>query len=202
VLDGLRLTLEALGQRVEALAQAAAAAPPALALRELRDGLVTLERGQQHLSTVLTLHGNALTDLDRRFKATSVTLDELTQLRDLIVTLNTSSLDLHARLSRQGEHLQTLEARMENQSGLLGVVRERLEATLASRRRPRLALEVIKGIGPVYAKKLAERETRAARTPEQVTAIMDLPRWRRSDAPGWVSQAQALAAQRSAEPQP
>jgi hypothetical protein len=48
-------------------------APGALDLRELRDGLVTLERGQQQLSTLLTLHGNRPDRPSTALKATSVT---------------------------------------------------------------------------------------------------------------------------------
>jgi predicted flap endonuclease-1-like 5' DNA nuclease len=110
---------------------------------------------------------------------------------------------MHARWP-QGEHLHTLEAGLTARPADRAV-RDAWRPTLA--RAPAApGVEAIDGIGRSTGK-LAEAniqtlEALAALTPEEVTAIMALPRWRWIDAPGWVRQAQELAAKRSAEPQP
>lgn len=173
------------------------------ALAELSAAVANLERSGEDFGATLSLHTHSLSSLDSHLQTAALTLEDVPQLRELVTALNASTLSLHAQLTAQSDRLKRLESGQNRDSDLLSLLRERVESSLPRRRKP-AELEAVKGIGPAYARKLDEGGIRTLEqltrlAPEQVREIIDVPRWRRVDAEGWIAQAQALVAARREE---
>ena len=203
--------LEQIGRNLNALNQAVAPQTGQIeaqqtALAGLSEAMLNLERSGENLNATLSLHSHSLSALDSHLQTASLSLEDVPELRALVSALNASTLSLHAQLTEQRDRLKSLESGQNRDSDLLSLLRERVESSLPRRRKP-AELEAVKGIGPAYSRKLDEAGIRTLEqlvrtTPEQVRAILDVPRWRRVDAEGWIAQARELAAARHEERQP
>jgi predicted flap endonuclease-1-like 5' DNA nuclease len=142
----------------------------------------------------LTEHARILAELDRELAAQAQTV----RLLDTKVSEHTTMLVTAATERREQAGL--LQRILDQVGQMVPALNKVAKAPL---RPGQDRLTDIRGIGPVYASKLYEAGIQtyrqlAAQTPEELYALMDVPKWRlRSvDAPGWIEQAKQLASQR------
>jgi hypothetical protein len=141
-------------------------------------------------------------------------------LSALQISLETNQADLTTHFGRLSRQLVTNSVLLQKlavqahkstqQSVLLGEIRTQLIRLIeqvqtlspqpaAHPTQDRLA--DIKGIGPVYSGMLHEAgintfEQLAALTPEELNALLNLPKWRAASMAGWIEQARLLTSQR------
>jgi uncharacterized coiled-coil protein SlyX len=140
----------------------------------------------------LAEHARILAGLDREMAAQA----QLVQRLDAKVSEHTTMLVTAATERR--EQAGRLD-RILVQLGLMFPMLERFVST-PPLREYQDRLTDIKGIGPVYSSKLYEAKIHtfkqlAALTPEELQALISVPRWRAINAESWIEQAKLLAAQ-------
>jgi len=137
-------------------------------------------------------------------------------LHDLVSALNEGTLNLSATLTAQKDALITLQERQEQNAEMLQVLQDQIgQILIAQQTSARMldtlasqpvrgagkartgGLQDIRGIGPVYARRLKEKgietfEQLAILTPDELYAVLDVPRWR-FDAEKWIAQARMFA---------
>ncbi len=151
---------------------------------------------------------------------------DLAELQRLLTALGEDAITTSAALAEQGETLQALQARQARSEEALTELREQIARVLASQQAHTRMLDAladqtiplqriireekivvqdrlqdIKGIGPVFSGLLLEHGIRTFEqlsrlTPQELRALVDVPRWRAIDAESWIEQAKLFASQR------
>ncbi len=149
------------------------------------------------LGAEVTEQAHALAALSRDLAAQATTIEQLD------ARLHKQTSLLHAAADERREHAGILE-RLQDQLNQMFPQLSRLAGEPVRPGQDRLM--DIRGIGPVYSRKLREAgidtfEQLAAMSPEEVLDLIDEPLWRERsiDSAGWIEQARELAAQRKKE---
>lgn len=142
----------------------------------------------------LTEHARILAELDRELAAQAQTV----RLLDTKVSEHTTMLVTAATERREQAGL--LQRVLDQVGQMVPALNKVAKAPL---RPGQDRLTDIRGIGPVYASKLYEAGIQTYRqlaslTPDELYALMDVPKWRLKsvDGPSWIEQAKQLASQR------
>lgn len=122
----------------------------------------------------------------------AVTDVEMTHLRQDLAAAE----DQTQQLVRLQADKQVLQSRMDELAARFAAAQQQLNAAGLKGRNQ---IEIVRGIGPTYARRLHEAGIQnladlAGQTPERVAEIVGLKTWQRADPQNWIDEAKELAA--------